>query len=1270
MSGTPFSGDFFKQSTEAIVGFIRWIAELIVSKNWLKLCILVAFTIACLFNPWSGIAFKVLSVDVATLPDWYKGAFWATELGLFATALVIAVQSIPKTTVFAQPDTIERKAIKGLRPFSLGDAEVYAQLQRHRQLRDCVDSLTSNFFRFGILMGESGCGKTSFLQAGVLPRLMAETSNCLGVYIRFNDQRPTRTIAKALSEQLNVPLGTLLEGAQEPLLVVLQQASASQEKPLVLLFDQFEQFFVHQRRQEDREPFIHQLVAWYRDPEPLPVKILVSIRSDMLHQLNALHQALGYALGPQEVFQLEKFTPREAANVLEVIAQTEGLEFNKRFVTELAEEELANREDGLISPVDVQILAWMIERQTADELRAFNQNAFQKFGGVEGLLTRFLERTLDARVIPSQRQSAVKVLLALTDLDSQVRAGVLTVPMLKDTLRATVKAEDVTEAVTWLARGDVRLVTPQEQDGQTGYELAHERLIPALMRLAGKELSDVDKANQLLDRRVNEWLGNDCSRRYLFGMRELWQLERQRPYLVWGSKRQQKQRLMQLSQQQLYRGSLALALVVLIGVSGSGWVYWTPQGQIWNAKRQLMGLLDDISTTRMTEAAVAFAKNNEWRKVERIIKKLSNEGENKARDAELAAIIRDIAAFLPMTDENNSTVTLSRLRGFSKIIKDNGARSKALSAIAYAYGSLGDKLLAKELLYNAIAATRDIQNNVSKSEVLSAIAYAYGSLGDELLAKELLQDAIAVTRDIQNNVSKSKVLSEIANVTSRLVDKPLAKEVLLDAIAVIETSKDDWSKTTGLSKIANATSSLLDKLLAKEVLFDAITAAQDIQSDVSKSMVLSEIANAISRLGDEQTAKEPLLDVIAAAQDIQDDESKSIALSAISSTYSSLGNEQTAEEVLRNAINTAQNIQNEWYKSRTLREIINVTGKLANEQIANEVLRDVITTVQNIQGDWSRTYALSAISNTYSSLGDKQMAQNVLLDAIAAAQDIQDNESKSIALIEISDIYSGLGDKQTAKQVLLNAVAVAKNVQENGSKSDILHAIVARLSETVDTALLEELLRFAREENANRPMVTIATYYAKREQWGKAVNALRKAEPTGKAFGLTQIITVLAEEKNPKLIEGPIVLKVDTQPGKQPGQYSVKTTIQTPDKSCEQRTDWWEVTNLEGELKENGRRILTGFNDNVQEPLADTIQGLNIQPDEEIIIRAHFSGIYLSVRDPLSNEMSWIQKSGYTDQAMRGSINDGFHTIRISENFAKHLETQEPLPEADACQES
>ena len=243
------------------------------------------------------------------------------------------------------------------------------------------------------------------------PHLQQENATHIGIYVRFSDQDPIRTIAKAIAEQLEVLLDWLIASASAHTLAggghpasatstsrptyahktaplqfqkLLTAATDAVEKPLVLLLDQFEQFFVHYKRVDQRQPFVQALTQWYRTAEPLPVKILVSIRSDLMYQLDDLHQVLGYALGPQEVVQLKKFTPEEAAAILGVIAQAEHLDFERRFVVDLADQELANREDGLISPVDLQILAWMIDRQTGTATRAFNRTAFQKFVGVEG----------------------------------------------------------------------------------------------------------------------------------------------------------------------------------------------------------------------------------------------------------------------------------------------------------------------------------------------------------------------------------------------------------------------------------------------------------------------------------------------------------------------------------------------------------------------------------------------------------------------------------------------------------------------------------------------------------------------------------------------------------------------------------------------------------------------------------------------------------------------------------------------------------------------
>lgn len=465
-----------KSRTENLASFVEWLAEVLRSKKWVTILLLLDVGLAAVFNPAAFSEISKLLAPELKLPTWYTPAFWLVISLVFIAAVIVAIRAPTRKAEAPVAHFAERSAIKGLRPFGRKDAELFARLQREQDLRGCLEAITERDFRFGILCGESGSGKTSFVQAGLWPRFAEQKTPHRAIYVKFTDWDPLDSIRQALMEQ------TLLsrekaEGADFSILLE-DLVKTDPQKPVVLLFDQFEQFFVHRERKEEREAFVQALAAWYRQRPPLPIKILVSIRGDFLDRLIEFQKAMDYSLGLHNFFRLEKFTPEQTTEIFRVIAQTEHLEIDKGFVQGIAEQELASHEDGRVSPVDIQILAWMIGGQKTTEERAFHRTAYQKLGGVEGLLERFLTRVLQVRETETRRQNAIKVMIALTDLERNARVGVLSLDDLQLKLAGTMAEDEIAEAVTWLARGDVRLVTPIQRNDTIGYELAHERLIP------------------------------------------------------------------------------------------------------------------------------------------------------------------------------------------------------------------------------------------------------------------------------------------------------------------------------------------------------------------------------------------------------------------------------------------------------------------------------------------------------------------------------------------------------------------------------------------------------------------------------------------------------------------------------------------------------------------------------------------------------------------------------------------------------------------------
>jgi hypothetical protein len=172
-----------QKQVEKLEGFLGWFAAVVRTRNRLR-ALLLAVVFILILNPLAIPA--ILAVIHVAVPGWYAIVWLASIAVVFCSAVLEAL----KSQEAVQPPPPDRSAIKGLRPFVFEDKDIFSRLQRHVILRECLTSITSSTFHFGVLSGDSGSGKSSFLQAGLWPALSNKNYRC--VYVRFSDIEPNR----------------------------------------------------------------------------------------------------------------------------------------------------------------------------------------------------------------------------------------------------------------------------------------------------------------------------------------------------------------------------------------------------------------------------------------------------------------------------------------------------------------------------------------------------------------------------------------------------------------------------------------------------------------------------------------------------------------------------------------------------------------------------------------------------------------------------------------------------------------------------------------------------------------------------------------------------------------------------------------------------------------------------------------------------------------------------------------------------------------------
>ena len=378
----------------------------------------------------------------------------------------------------------------GLRPYREDEQDKFFGRDADKYV--LVDKILNN--RLTLLFAASGVGKSSLLQASIIPYLKAEQGENLSVvyYIDWVSE-PIHHLRQAiwLALQTEGLLAADSEIQGSTLGEALEFCSLFVRHPLVLILDQFEEFFRYQAPQQ-RQAFISQLTSVITNTL-LPVSLVISMREDFALELNAFKPRLPTILF-ENFYRLEKLG-REATEqaIVQPVARL-GFEYEpallKALLNDLLSRELDRNPHAPVAelrmnaePPYLQIVCahlWRLNQ--ADPEKKLRLNTYAQAGRAKGILENYIKGILQPLSRPEKD-------LASQAFDHLVGQRGVKKAYTASALASTLQAKEADVQKLLEALEQARILRKQQRGEETWYELYHDMFSSSLeaWNLAWKE---------------------------------------------------------------------------------------------------------------------------------------------------------------------------------------------------------------------------------------------------------------------------------------------------------------------------------------------------------------------------------------------------------------------------------------------------------------------------------------------------------------------------------------------------------------------------------------------------------------------------------------------------------------------------------------------------------------------------------------------------------------------------------------------------------------
>jgi WD40 repeat protein len=409
---------------------------------------------------------------------------------------------------------------QGLVPYSEQDADFF--FGRDTEIELIIANLAAR--RFTLLYGPSGVGKSSVLRAGVAHHLRQRAREnardggspefatvvfsswrddpIAGLIERVNDEVQRALSPDDISQHMasNEPVTVNAASSRKPLQESLQDAALQVQGDLLLILDQFEEYFLYHGAEEGDATFATELSRLLTTSDAR-VNVLISIREDALAKMDRFEGRIPNLF--KNFLRVEHLDRAAAQDAIEnPIARFNELNRNNHAVTiepalvaavldqvrtgrvilgETGEGavERAEMDEGSATRIETPYLQLVMMRLWDEEQRAgsavLRLETLERLGSAEKIVRTHLDTTMNA-LPPAEQEVASRVFRYLV-----TPSGAKIAHTAKDLSEyAGLTPEELTPTLEKLASGDIRILRPVapplDQPSLPRYEIFHDVL--------------------------------------------------------------------------------------------------------------------------------------------------------------------------------------------------------------------------------------------------------------------------------------------------------------------------------------------------------------------------------------------------------------------------------------------------------------------------------------------------------------------------------------------------------------------------------------------------------------------------------------------------------------------------------------------------------------------------------------------------------------------------------------------------------------------------